>query len=73
VLIISYEREDGVIQSLWRNDRTFHQAIHTQARFFIFTYFSYVNDRINHGELEILAYICLEAHDIDILNELILP
>ena len=33
----------------------------------------YLSDRVTHGELEILAYVRVEFHDIDILNGLILP
>jgi len=55
--IITSEREDGVIQRLWWNDRTFDQAIHTYARFYILTRISYVNDSMTHGEFEILAYV----------------
>jgi len=61
-----------VIQLLWRNDRTFGQAFHTQARLYIFTLIAYVNDRMAVGELEILAYVRVKAHDVDILNGLIL-
>jgi len=71
--IITFEREDGVIQFLWRKDRTFNQAIHKQARFYILTRIPYVNYRMTQGELEVLAYIGIEAHDVDILYSLILP
>jgi len=72
VFIISSQREDGVIQLLWRNDRTFNEAIHTQAPFYILKRIPYVNDRMTHGELEVLAYVRVEAHDIDILYSFIL-
>jgi len=71
--IITCEREEGVIQSLWSNDRIFDQAIDTPPRFFILTCMPYVNDQTNNWELEILAYVRVEARDVDILNGLILP
>jgi len=46
-------------------------SIHT-ARLYILTSIPYVNDRMDEGELEILACVLIEAHDIDILNGLIL-
>ena len=57
-----------MIQLLWWNNRTFNEAIHTQTRLYIFTPIAYVNDRMADGELEILAYVRVEAHDFDILN-----
>jgi len=62
-----------VIQLLWRYDLTFDQANHTHARLYIITLIAYVNDRITDRELEILVYIRVEAHDVDILNCIILP
>ena len=44
-----------------------------QARLYIFTSITYLNDGMTNGELEILAYIRVEAHGVDILNGLILP
>ena len=61
-----------MIQLLWRNDRTFDQAIGAQARFYIFTLIAYMNDRTAEGELELFAYVRVESHDVDILNGLIL-
>jgi len=61
-----------VIQLLCRNDRTFDQVIHTQARFYNFTRIRCVNDRMTHRELEVLSYVGVEAHDVDILNGVIL-
>jgi len=61
-----------VIQLPWRKDRTFNQAIHTQARLYIFTLIAYVNDWMADGVLEILAYVRVEAHDVDLLNGFIL-
>ena len=61
-----------MIHSLWWNNRTFDQAIHTQEGFYIFTRIAYVNDRMTDGELEVIAYVRVEAHVIDILNGLIL-
>jgi len=52
-----------VIQPLWWNDRTFDQAIPTWARFFILTLIAYVNDTLFHGELEVVTYVRVEAHD----------
>jgi len=69
-LIITSEREDGVIQFLWRNYRSFDEAIHTQTRLYIFTLIAYFNDRMADGKLEILAYVRVEAHDVNILNGL---
>ena len=57
-----------MIELLWWNDRTFDQAFHTQARLYIFTLIAYMNDRMTHGELEILAYVRVEVHDLSILN-----
>ena len=71
--IITSEREDWAIKLLCWNDRTFDQAIHTQAQFCIFTSIPYINDGMTNGELEVLAYVWVEAYDIDILNGLILP
>ena len=62
-----------MIQLLWRNDRTFNQAVHMETSFYISTPIPYVNDRMSNGELEMCAYVRVEAHDIDILNSLILP
>jgi len=41
--------------------------------FYILTRIAYVNIRMIHRKLEILAYVRVEAHDVDILNGLILP
>ena len=71
-LIITSEREDGVIQFFWRNYRSFDEAIHTQACLYIFTLIAYLTDRMADGKLEIFAYVRVEAHDVDILNGLIL-
>jgi len=60
-------------KSLRWNDRTYDQAIHTQARFYILTRIAYVNDRMTDVEVEILAYVRVETHDVDILNGLNLP
>ena len=49
--------EDGMIQSLWWDDRTLDQAIHTQARFYIFTSVAYLNDRMTNEEFQILTYV----------------
>jgi len=57
VFIITSEWEDGVIRLPWRNDGTFDQAFHTQARLYIITIIAYENDRIADAELEIPAYI----------------
>jgi len=62
-----------VIKLLCRNDRTFNQAIHTQASFYILRHTPYVNDRMAHGELEVLAYVGVEDHCLDILYSLFLP
>jgi len=43
-----------------------------QARFYILTNIPYVNDRMIHGKLYILAYVQVEAHVVDIMNGLIL-
>jgi hypothetical protein len=32
-----------------------------------------MDDRMAHGELKVLAYVRIEAHDIYILNSLALP
>jgi len=57
-----------VIKPLWWNDRTLDRAVHTLACFFIFTLIAYANDRMTNGELKILTYVRVEAHDFDILN-----
>jgi len=58
-------------QFLW-NFRTFNDAIHTQERLYILTRIPYVNDHMADGELEIRAYVRVEANDVDIFNGLIL-
>jgi len=52
--IITSEREDGVIQFLWRSDRTFDQVFHTQVRLYIFTLIAYVDDRMADRDLKYL-------------------
>jgi len=58
-------------QSLWRNDRTFYQTVHTQAHFHILARVPYVIDWMTYGKLEILANVRIQTHNVDIFDSLI--
>jgi hypothetical protein len=58
--------------NLWRNDRTFHETLLAQTGFPVFASVSHMNARMPHGELEVLAYVRIEAQDVYILNSLAL-
>jgi hypothetical protein len=60
-----------VIEVLGRHNRTFHQSVHPQAGFLIYTRVTYVNSWVTYGELEILAYVGVQAHNIAILHRLL--
>ena len=62
-----------MIQPLWRNDRTFYKAFLAQAGFIFFASVSHMDDRIAHGELEVLAYVRIGSHAFYILNSLAFP
>ena len=57
-----------MIKSYGWNDLTFDQAIHMEACFLFLKHNTYVNDRMTYGELEVLVYVRVEAHDVNILN-----
>ena len=59
-----------MIQPLKWKDRTFYKAIHTKTGFLVFARVSHMDEWMAHGELEILAYIRVEAHYIHILESL---
>jgi len=62
-----------MIQPLWRKDRTFYETLLAQTGFHTFVSVSHMDDRIAHGELEVLAYVRIEVHDVYILNSLDFP
>jgi hypothetical protein len=61
-----------VIQPLWRHDRTFNQAAQLQASFLILIRIPRVNDWMPDLELEIFTKVRDQAHDVNILDCLIL-
>jgi len=66
--LVASEWEDRMVQTLWRHDRTFYQTVHRQARFLILARIATVNDWMIYGQLEILANVRVQAHDVDILD-----
>jgi len=60
-----------MIQILWRNDSTLYKPIHTQASFHVLAHISQIDCGLTDGKLELLAYVCVETHDIHILDSLI--
>jgi hypothetical protein len=46
-----------MIQPLWRKDRTFYETLLAQRGFPVFASVSHMDDRMDHGELEVLVYI----------------
>ena len=62
-----------MVQTLWWNERTFYKAILTQAGFLVFARVSHMDDWKAHGELQILAYVRVEAHYVQILDSLAFP
>jgi len=62
-----------MIQPLRRKYRTFYEALFAQTGFPVFASVSHMHDPMAHGELEVLAYLRIEAHDFYILNSLALP
>ena len=61
-----------MIQPLWRHDRTFNQAAHLQASFLILIRIPHVNDWMPDWELEIFTEVRVQAHEVNILDFLIL-
>ena len=59
-----------MIHPLWRNDSTFYQTVHTQARFLTLARLPHLNDWVNSGELEIFAKLRIQTHNVDILDSL---
>ena len=53
-------------------DARYKQAKH-EFVFIILTSTAYVNERMTHGELELIAYVRVEVCDVNVLNGLILP
>jgi hypothetical protein len=62
-----------MIKSIWRNDRTFHQALLAQTGFLVFANVSHMDDRMVHWQLVVFTYIWVKAHDVYILNSLDFP
>jgi hypothetical protein len=61
-----------MIQSLRRNDTTFYQTVHAQARFDVLARVSHLNDRMTYGKFEILADVWVQTHNIYILYSLLI-
>ena len=59
-----------MVQFLWRNDSTLYQPFHTQAGFRVLAIVSHMDGGVSDGNLEILAYVWVETHDIHILDSL---
>jgi hypothetical protein len=53
-----------MIQPLWRIARTLDKALLAQTGFPVFASVSHMDDRMAHGELEVLAYVRIEALDV---------
>jgi hypothetical protein len=60
------------MRPLWRNDCTFYKALLAQTGFLVFASVSHMDIRMAHVELEVHAYVRINAHDY-ILNRLALP
>jgi hypothetical protein len=73
VFLIGTAVEHRMIQPLWRNDRTFHKTLLAQTGFPVFASVSHMDDQMAHGELEVLAFARIKAHDVYVLNSLALP
>jgi hypothetical protein len=71
--VIGSEGEHRKLQSLWRNYRTIHEVLLAKTGFPVFASVSNTNDRMAHAEVEVLAYIRVNAHEVCILNILAFP
>jgi len=70
--LIGTEGQHRIIQSLWRNDSTFYEALLAQTGFLVFASVSHMDERMAHRELVVFTYIRVKAHDVYILNSLAL-
>ena len=61
-----------MIQPLWRNDRTFYEAIHTQE-FLVFARVFHMDDGKVNREREVLTDVRVEAHYIHVLYSIGFP
>jgi len=59
-----------MMQPLWRNDRIFYKDLLAQTGILVFAIVFHMDDRMAHGDLEVLAYIRIKAFDVYILNSL---
>jgi len=62
-----------MIEPLWRKDRTFYETLLAQRGFPVFASVSHMDDRMDHGEFEVLVYIRIESHDVYTQKSLALP
>jgi len=62
-----------MVRLLRRNDTTIYQTVHKQSGFHDLERISHIEERVTDGNLEILAYVRVDAHDIHILDTLIFP